>query len=493
MAGGGPEGLDGVHAAAVAGEADHRLVGVGKLGAHRAGDAHAQRAAARQEVLACPGRLEVASDGGGRRQRLVEDNRVLGQVEHQLFHEARHLEGDGVAGGLVGAQLGGELGLLSLGQFARAAPRRVLLLGRHGCFEGVGQQGQRELRVTQHAQRDGVVLGNLVQVQVNVDRLGVAAKDVGQFGEDFGQKVGTDDEVDVALLHNRAAARPEHVARHALVVRVAVAQVDLARVGLPHLRAQQGRDAGDLFRRARVGHAVADKQHRALGLGQHDRRLADEGGVRRDAGGGDMRGVDLLGGRSIQDILGQTDVHRAHGRRGGDFDRAAQHAQDGGRVHDDGGPLGDRLGKGHQVARHLRVHVEVFDPRVAADDDQRGVPTFGLIQRTDGVAHAGRAVQLDQGRALGGAGVAVGHRHRHRFLQRQDVLQVRVVAQRVEKALLDGAGVAEHVAHPIGQELLKHHVVSVFCRHSVCFPHCVCYRPFAWMLPLNPMPTAYQP
>ena len=53
-----------------------------------------------------------------------------------------------------------------------------------------------------------------------------------------------------------------------------------------------------------------------------------------------------------------------------------------------------------------------------------------------------------------GPRVAVGRQHGDRLLQRQDVLHLRVVRQRVEESLLDGAGVPEHVGHAVGEELL---------------------------------------
>jgi hypothetical protein len=53
------------------------------------------------------------------------------------------------------------------------------------------------------------------------------------------------------------------------------------------------------------------------------------------------------------------------------------------------------------------------------------------------------------------ARVAVGHQHGHRLLQRQHVPHFRVLAERVQEPLLDGPGVAEHVVHAVGEQLLE--------------------------------------
>ena len=55
---------------------------------------------------------------------------------------------------------------------------------------------------------------------------------------------------------------------------------------------------------------------------------------------------------------------------------------------------------GHQVAGHLCIHGHVLDACVTADHDQGRMAALGLVERADGVAHTGRAVQLHQGRFL---------------------------------------------------------------------------------------------
>ena len=59
-----PEGLDRVHAAPIAGEADDRLIGLSQFQAQRAGDTHTERAATRLEKVAGFGRRDITGQFG---------------------------------------------------------------------------------------------------------------------------------------------------------------------------------------------------------------------------------------------------------------------------------------------------------------------------------------------------------------------------------------------------------------------------------------------
>lgn len=59
-----------------------------------------------------------------------------------------------------------------------------------------------------------------------------------------------------------------------------------------------------------------------------------------------------------------------------------------------------------------------------------------------------------------GPGVGVCGHHGHQFLQGQDILDRREIAEYVEKALLDRTGIAENVGYAIGNELLEHRAIS---------------------------------
>jgi hypothetical protein len=87
---------------------------------------------------------------------------------------------------------------------------------------------------------------------------------------------------------------------------------------------------------------------------------------------------------------------------------------------------------------------------------------LGLVDRADRVPEARRAMNLGDGRPLGGAGVPVRRHDRDRLLEGQDVVQRREVAERVQEALLHGARVPEDVRDAVGDELLEDGVPAGF-------------------------------
>ena len=82
------------------------------------------------------------------------------------------------------------------------------------------------------------------------------------------------------------------------------------------------------------------------------------------------------------------------------------------------------------------------------------MPTVRLVQRPDGVAEARRAVDLHEGGPAPRPCVPIAHHDRDCLVQRQHVVHGRIVAERVEEALLDGPRVAEHVIQAVGKKLL---------------------------------------
>jgi hypothetical protein len=176
----------------------------------------------------------------------------------------------------VGRQLLGALfGLRGAGLLALRAGRRPPRW-REPPFESIGQGGQRQLRVRHQPQVDRVVLGDLVGVQVDVDRPGARRPDVPQLREHFGQDVGADHQVHIAGPGDRQALRREHVAGLAAPERVIVREVQLAAVGAPDVRPEQLGESRQLRLGAGPGDAVADVEGRAGGLGQHRRGSLDE-------------------------------------------------------------------------------------------------------------------------------------------------------------------------------------------------------------------------
>ncbi len=69
-------------------------------------------------------------------------------------------------------------------------------------------------------------------------------------------------------------------------------------------------------------------------------------------------------------------------------------------------------------------------------------------------------MELHQRGFLGRAGISVGHQDGDGFLQGQNIAQLRVVSQRVEKPLLHRARISEHDRQAVCQELLENRVPS---------------------------------
>jgi hypothetical protein len=64
-------------------------------------------------------------------------------------------------------------------------------------------------------------------------------------------------------------------------------------------------------------------------------------------------------------------------------------------------------------------------------------------------------VDLNQGRFLSCPSVPVSDQDGNRFLQCEDVFQIRERCQGIKKSLLDGSRIAEHIPEAVGQELFE--------------------------------------
>ena len=175
-----------VYMAAVAGEADYGLVRVSHFGADGAGNADAERAAARQEVFACALGRPVAYDCGRTSQRLVEEDHVLfRQAGDKFLHKAGHAQRHGVAVGLVVFEGCGAFGL-GFGLEGRSAFLGVrLLCGRHDLFERRSTGPTSAWGQPRRRYRPGGS-GDFVGVEVDVHGLGAGCEDVAQFRKTSG-------------------------------------------------------------------------------------------------------------------------------------------------------------------------------------------------------------------------------------------------------------------------------------------------------------------
>src|SRR3990172_8367842 len=75
-------------------------------------------------------------------------------------------------------------------------------------------------------------------------------------------------------------------------------------------------------------------------------------------------------------------------------------------------------------------------------------------------------VKLEEGRPAGGPGVAIGDADGDGLVKGEDVLQPRVLLEYVHERLLGGAGVAEHVADAVGDQLIDEGVAAGHSGHG---------------------------
>jgi len=92
-----------------------------------------------------------------------------------------------------------------------------------------------------------------------------------------------------------------------------------------------------------------------------------------------------------------------------------------------------------------------------------------LVHHADPVAQSHAAVKLYEGGFFGDAGISIRHRDGDSLLQGQNVLEPRILINGVQKALLNGARVAEHKGHAVGEELFDDCKTTGFIRHCPLF------------------------
>ena len=141
-----------------------------------------------------PGRRQIAGQRRRVGQRLVEDHRVRRQLRRQLLHEARRRAAARRRGPSRPPRSRPRVLAARLRSPPRAAPGAAA-----SCL--AGDQRRSSARPAPPASAwdrdqpeiDRVVLGDLVGVEVDVDRLGARREDVAQLREHLRQHVGADD------------------------------------------------------------------------------------------------------------------------------------------------------------------------------------------------------------------------------------------------------------------------------------------------------------
>src|SRR5215813_13721202 len=91
----------------------------------------------------------------------------------------------------------------------------------------------------------------------------------------------------------------------------------------------------------------------------------------------------------------------------------------------------------------------------------RGEPVLQrAVDHADGVAQAGRHMQVHEAGLAAGLRIEVRGAHGHAFVQVHDVLQLRIVEQRIEQRTFGRAGIAEDAIDAVGQKRLHEHLTA---------------------------------
>jgi len=225
-----------------------------------------------------------------------------------------------------------------------------------------------------------------------------------------------------------------------------------------HARAGQFGELHELGLAAADRDAVADEDHRGAGVDEQASDALGRLGAGADFRVDIIRREDLGLGLLVHHVCRYGDERRAARRFQRQLEGAAQEDGQFGGVAGLDGPLRERLGQAHDVAREERVLAGAALRVLTGVDDERCAGAERVVKHAHRVAEAGRDVQLQEGRPARGARVTVGDARRDAFVEREYVFELRVVLQGVQEALLGGAGIAEDVLRTVCQELLDHQV-----------------------------------
>ena len=227
-----------------------------------------------------------------------------------------------------------------------------------------------------------------------------------------------------------------------------------------HRRAERLGQRDRARHRAGGGHRVADDDRHLA-----DRRAGEEVGQLLEAAGHAVgRAPSTAAAASPASwsswSIGQRHEHGPGRRVGGVVERAAQHrAQLARRAHLVA-PLHGAAGQLDERPGQQRVGDDVAVVLLAGGHHQRRAVRPGVGEVADGVAEAGRGVEVEERRSPGGLGVAVGHADDGGLLEREHVAEVVGLGQGVDERQLGAARVAEDVPHALGAEHLEEHVAS---------------------------------
>ena len=265
---------------------------------------------------------------------------------------------------------------------------------------------------------------------------------------------GKQNEVRVAGGGAHLGVVPEAARPHA---RVSGGKVHLHRQDVPvHVGPDPLGKPDQFLRRPALRHPVTREDDRAFGAEHETRGLRHPVRVRPGAAPDPRRGDRPPRGPLVHHVERQRDEHRA----GRGVLRNLERAVDELRQLDDllrlHAPLGDRGGHRDEVVPQHGLAEPIAGVLLARGHHERGAPLPGVVERSHAVPEPGADVEVRDPDPAGRLSPRVGHGHRDRLLQGEDVPDRGVVLEGVHERELGRPRVAEEVLDPLGYQGLHH-------------------------------------
>ena len=461
----GPQRLDAVHRRAVAREAHQRPVRDCELHAERARDPLADPAAAAAEIVAGAAEAEGLGDLRAAGDRLLDDDHVLRYRRRQRLQHDGHRHGPALTDGVEAGTA------VPLFRLAKRDESPVSLLRFVGVGGGAllphqrGDRLQRGLEPGDQARGEPVVAGEALRRLLDLEHR--------RTGRERSFRRVPDLLEEGAAHHEHQVGGAEGLCDVGGVGRDAAPVVGVHVGDRLVLMDELGPDAGahglgqgnESLAGTGARHVVADHYGRLLG-GQ---QMPGDGGhalrVRR------RRAVECTGGQGLNfglllhHVDGQRDEDGAGRRIVGDLEGAPHDRRDLVGALGLNAPLHHRRRHGHQVVAEDRV--AQAKPRVLLPgrDHHRRVGPERAEDHADGVAEARRDVQVHHPRTAARLGVVARGSDGDDLVQREHVVDRRVAGEAVDQRALGGAGVAEQMLDPVGQQALHEYVAPVHVLH----------------------------